>query len=229
MRRVISLFIVAVVVLTAFLLNPRSGSGCHGTCHMGGIISNQQAPENLDAVSAAFVPNAQGGTPTPGTKTPKEICKLGVGEEGQVTTTLLGFEIDTQDKEHPDRPLCLIDVLLEEGATSDSTVVTQEAAVLYVKSGTIEFTLDPGIDSGLYAGLDTAPVTYHKEVNGEVVTVNKGDSPFQLTEGGSVVIDPKDITDKQVVIELVYHNVGSGQAELVIASSPYTQGPDPTS
>jgi hypothetical protein len=229
MRRVLSVCVVAVVVLTAFLLDPRSGSGCHGSCQLTNYIISMPPVAFIPIpASNAFSAKNQAATPegTPTSPTPEEICKLGTGGGG-ATTTLQGFEID----EETDRPLCLIDVLLESGAISDSAVVSPEATVFYVRLGQIKFEVDHDL-MGPYADLDVGTVRVVPK-NGEDMSgldqledgsflADKGDI-FELSAGSFIALDPQN-----EMVELSYENTGGDEADLVIASSPYNPGPDPT-
>jgi hypothetical protein len=225
MRRVISLFVVAVVVLTAFLFDPRPGSGCHGTCQLSNMISVPLVSKP-DVDLNAFIVRSLQETPPVFSQEEKTQCKVGPGTPGEVEAQLLGYEIDKEQN----RQLCLIDIhFLIAGAISDSAVYLPEDAVFYIRSGEIDFTVDPAL-SGDFNGKDVGFVRAVPK-NGEETTglEDQGDGSFKaeqgdqfhLKEGSSIALDSQ--TDLMV---LKYQSSG-GEADMLIASAPLTTEPDP--
>jgi hypothetical protein len=132
------------------------------------------------------------------------------------------------------RPLCLIEITLGSGISSNSYVEHGEADTFYVRSGTITFTLNDVEDWDLDIGFvrvvpgpednpeDLLTAGLDDQGDGSYLA-ELGDGPFNLSAGGGILLDNQNDD-----VGLSYANNDGEEAILVITSAPLTELPEGT-
>jgi hypothetical protein len=133
-----------------------------------------------------------------------------VGGTG-VSIALLGASVlDSQTQ----RPLCLIDIVLQPSAQSDSVVDPGESTAFYVRSGKITFTLNLGGVRVVPPSGTTLPLPQNPDGSYKAVAGNS----FTISAGGTVYLDVQSGK-----VGLIYKNASTTKvAALLIASAPPT-------
>jgi hypothetical protein len=235
MRRIVSVLVASVLVLTALFIYYEPGEGCTGGCitpcngcfltataEAGGA---QDPSGNARAAAAGADALMQESTPTTfGTPPFTGFGDCLLGYDFPELVTLLGMAKLDPDQ---NRPLCLIDIQLPPGRTSNSYVLSGETDTFYVCAGDITFEVsdyqnwDP--DKG-FVRVVPGPSDSEDELLDAGLT-DQGDGSFRadmgvsytLSTGSSIYLDeqPDDVF-------LMYTNSGGGEenAELLISSAP---------
>jgi hypothetical protein len=112
------------------------------------------------------------------------------------------------------RPLCLIDIMLQPSARSDSVIDPGETTAFYVRSGKIKFTLNSGELSVVPPGGGTLPLPQNPDGSYKAVSGDK----FTISAGGTVYLDVQSGE-----VDLFYDNASTTKvAALLISSAPPT-------
>jgi hypothetical protein len=235
MRRIISVCVVAIVVLTATLFWYEPADACHGGCYqpcngcyLEGTPAAGATGQNARVRGGASGAISLQGTPE-ATPAPEELCDLGTEVFEGATAKLLGFA--HREPEGPPIPLCEFQILLEPGFTfpggsSNSLVETGEATVFHVHQGVIMFELDdpegvtgPNFLRVLPAGTANEELSDLDEPAADGTRLAEFEDTFTLDVGASIYLDNQPNT-----VALLYTHVDGDPAELRIYSAPPEEG-----